>query len=465
MTRDRALGFHSLTEEIEVELSVDGSLPAWLSGTLVRNGPGAFELGETAVGHWFDGLAMLHEFSFGDGVAYRNRFLRTDTYEAALAGTFEGGFATSETTLRQRLRSFLLDSTYDNANVIVERVGRFYLALTETPRWIAFDPTTLETHGYVQYAGPEPTGNIACAHLHWDPLAEEWVTFETAFGSPSKYHVYAMTDPADRRTIASIPVDRPAYMHSFALTPNYVVLTEFPLVVDPLDFFKPGRRGPFIENYEWRPERGTRFLVVDRETGDLVAEPRTEAFFGFHHANAYEDNGELVVDLETVPDAESLDTLSLDRLRAGEFGVFGGALERFRIAGDEIDRETIYEGSTALPTVSPERWCQKHRYVYAQDGDQPITDWPRAVSKIDTETGHVEIFDDGENYFSEPIFVPRPGGTAEDDGVVLTVMLDVDAERSVLVVLGGESFSELARAPVPHAIPFDFHGRYFPEPS
>jgi beta,beta-carotene 9',10'-dioxygenase len=31
------------------------------------------------------------------------------------------------------------------------------------------------------------------------------------------------------------------------------------------------------------------------------------------------------------------------------------------------------------------------------------------------------------------------------------------------VVLDGESMTERARAPLPHAVPFDFHGRFFPE--
>jgi len=30
-------------------------------------------------------------------------------------------------------------------------------------------------------------------------------------------------------------------------------------------------------------------------------------------------------------------------------------------------------------------------------------------------------------------------------------------------VLDGGTLAELARAPLPHAVPFDFHGRYFPE--
>ena len=38
-----------------------GALPEWLAGTLIRNGPGQFEVGNRPLRHWFDGLAQLHQ--------------------------------------------------------------------------------------------------------------------------------------------------------------------------------------------------------------------------------------------------------------------------------------------------------------------------------------------------------------------------------------------------------------------
>jgi beta-carotene 15,15'-monooxygenase len=494
---DGPLGFHSLNEETTADLVVAGDLPAWLSGTLVRNGPGSFDVGDSSVDHWFDGLAMLHRFAFdGDGgVEYRNRFLRTDAFAKATAGSFDGGFATGDAGLLRRLWRLVVGDTYDNTNVIAERVGDECLAFTETPRWVTFDPETLETLGSVEYAGDAPVGHLSCAHLQRDPATDRLVSFDVEFGRPSYYHVYELRGPREREPVASVAVDRPAYMHSFALTPNYVVLTEFPFVVDPLSFLRPGTQGPFVDHYEWAPDRGTRFRVLDRETGAEVAAPTTEAFFGFHHVNAFErgaadDTGsggdgtgsvgpggdgtgsddhppELVVDLETVPTAESVFALSLDTLRSGSLDAFAGSLERFRLdlAEDSptVRRELLHEG-TALPTVSPARWLREHRYVYAQGTEQPVTDWPESVVKVDVETGEATAFTEPDTHFGEPIFVPAPAADreAEDDGVVLTVALDVAQETSWLLVLDGRSFTERARAELPHAIPFDFHGRWFP---
>ena len=79
-----AIGFRSLRQEVRLpDLPVDGRMPPWLTGSLLRNGPALFEVGSQRFNHWFDGLAMLHAFSFERGrVAYANRFLRTSAYEA-----------------------------------------------------------------------------------------------------------------------------------------------------------------------------------------------------------------------------------------------------------------------------------------------------------------------------------------------------------------------------------------------
>src|SRR5437763_13574247 len=78
-------GFDTLEREVVLDdLPVTGMLPPWLVGTLVRTGPAKFEAGEQRMRHWFDGLAMLHRFSFGHGRAsYASRFLDTPASRAA----------------------------------------------------------------------------------------------------------------------------------------------------------------------------------------------------------------------------------------------------------------------------------------------------------------------------------------------------------------------------------------------
>ena len=99
-------------------------------------------------------------------------------------------------------------------------------------------------------------------------------------------------------------------MHAFGMSERYLILAEYPLRVNPLKLAFSGRA--FIKNYRWQPEQGTRFQVFDRETGALRGTYETEAFFAFHHVNAFERGDELVIDLVAFEDTTIIDSLYLD---------------------------------------------------------------------------------------------------------------------------------------------------------
>ena len=61
----------------------------------------------------------------------------------------------------------------------------------------------------------------------------------------------------------------------------------------------------------------------------------------------------------------------------------------------------------------------------------------------------------------EPLFVPRPGGEAEDDGVLLSLGSDESdghGAASCVYVLDAADMSLLARIVSPVTLPYGFHG-------
>jgi carotenoid cleavage dioxygenase-like enzyme len=58
------------------------------------------------------------------------------------------------------------------------------------------------------------------------------------------------------------------------------------------------------------------------------------------------------------------------------------------------------------------------------------------------------------------VFVAEPDAAEEDAGVLLSIVLDGERGSSFLLVLDARDLSELARAEVPHHIPFGFHGQF-----
>ncbi|MEO1439529.1 MAG: carotenoid oxygenase family protein, partial [Chloroflexota bacterium] len=72
-----------------------------------------------------------------------------------------------------------------------------------------------------------------------------------------------------------------------------------------------------------------------------------------------------------------------------------------------------------------------------------------------------KIWRQENTYPGEPVFIAAPDAATEDDGVLLSVVLDAQTGTSFLVVLNAADLTELARASVPHHIPFGFHGQFF----
>jgi carotenoid cleavage dioxygenase-like enzyme len=459
---DHRIGFETLDREVATEpLAVEGRLPDWLHGSLLRIGPAKYEAGDRRVNHWFDGLSMLHRFAIDGGeVSYANRFLRTNAYRSA---TETGALSYSEfatdpcRSLFKRVQSAFNPKLTDNANVNLMRLGENVVAMTETPLPVLFDPETLDAAG-VAY---RPPGEHTTAHPHRDPATGEALNYATKFGPRSTYRLYAKRSVGEQRVLAKLPVSRPSYMHSFGVSERYAVLTEFPLVVNPLDLVRSGR--PFIENYRWEPERGTRFIVIDRSSGEVRARAESEPFFCFHHVNAFEDGDDLVVDLVAYDDASVIQALYLDALRANA-PIPPPELRRYRVALDRgtVAGEGIAEGFE-LPRIDYRRHnARPYRYVYG-NGPAPDRD-PRSfitrIQKADLADRSTLEWSEPGCHPGEPVFVAGPDAREEDDGVVLSVVLDAGRGTSFLLVLDARDLGEVARAGVPHAIPFGFHGQF-----
>lgn len=309
----------------------------------------------------------------------------------------------------------------------------------------------------------------------------------------------------------------PAYQHSFAITADYAVMTECPMLFNTLSMVKTMLSGSNITDmFEWSPQTSTvHFRVVHLGTGQQVARipiPATsDTFFTLHHVNAYQTKrvarGErgcshdgvdadgtaaplptITVDVCAYKDPSVIDDFRLDRLRAGRYteassrsGANASALRRFVLDLDdgtcaEVPLVMELEGSDGqqrlgrdfffeLPSVHLSRVGLQHRYAYAVRA-QPDT-YIDGLVKMDMNTLTCRVWAEEGCAPSEPIFVPRPGGVDEDDGVVLSLVLDGSTGRatsgaSYVLALDAATFAEISRAPLPggrHA-PMTFHGSW-----
>src|SRR5919106_1390328 len=200
---DPGLGFTSLDEEIAADsVPLSGELRAWLGGALVRVTPAKLEVGERRLDHWFDGLAMLNRFGFADGrVSYRSRFIRGRAYDEAREGRVLAGFATDPCrSIFKRVQAIFSPDVTDNPNVNLARIGERYIAMTETPMPVEFDPETLDTIGQLDYAD-SLKAHVTTAHPHHDTGRDELVNYVARFSRVSEYVLYGMPAGSTARRV------------------------------------------------------------------------------------------------------------------------------------------------------------------------------------------------------------------------------------------------------------------------
>ena len=148
--------FQTVNERPEpISAEIRGNLPSWLTGTLIRNGPGRFECGDTSFNHWFDGQGLLHRFHIKDGnVTYCNKFIRSQSYADSLEhgiqshiefGTFIPPDPCQNIFQRFFSRFWREELPFDNTLVNVFTMKDKMYATTEANFIFEIDPKTLDT--------------------------------------------------------------------------------------------------------------------------------------------------------------------------------------------------------------------------------------------------------------------------------------------------------------------------------
>ena len=86
------------------------------------------------------------------------------------------------------------------------------------------------------------------------------------------------------------------------------------------------------------------------------------------------------------------------------------------------------------------------------------------LMRLDIDSGARERFSFGADVVvEEHVLVPRPGSTKEGEGWLVGMGYDVKRRRSFLSVFDAMRLADgpLARAWLPYAVPYGFHGRFY----
>ena len=430
-------------EHTAFDLRATGRIPESLEGRLLRIGPNPVAP-DPANYHWFLGNGMVHGVSLHAGRAawYRSRFVRDDEVVAAKGWP----------PVRGPQREDSLGGGIANTNVIAH-AGRT-LAIVEGGNLPVELSADLETAQRTDFAGTLRAGFTA--HPKRDPDTGELHAAVYGVGADQIQYVVVGADGRVRKTV-DVPVAGSPMVHDCAITKNYFVLLDLPVVLDRAA----AEEGVGLP-YTWTPEYGARVGLLPREggAGDVIWR-ELEPCFVFHPLNAFEDgDGRVVIDVVRLPQL-----FASERYRSGDGPP---TLDRWTIDphGGPVKEERLDERPQEFPRHDERLVGKPHRYGYAVQIGAGFRF--EALLKHDLREQRTERHDQGPaRLFMEPVFVPRAPDAGEDDGWVLAYTYDADTNRSDVVILEARDFSAppVATIHLPVRVPFGFHGNWIPDPS
>lgn len=474
-----------------IDINIKNHIITFIFFFQIRNGVGRFEVGKRRMLHMFDGFAKLTSWKFnGQGNAsFSTKFIKSNFYKQSIASNDIAPFLNFmgvEPPYASFERMKLLINNFDNMNVNVypyhkDEINQLgYYALTDFWKMYEFNATNLETIKNISPKIPGGGFEFASFASTAHPVQEPGKTSTLTYIAKAKVlpwqdntiNLVRIHATDKREIVASIPVEQLRYMHSFAVSQNYAIFFLNPIYGDLFDFVKTMK---IVSTLVWHGDQPTEVKVINLKTGE-VTHLQTEPIMVFHHGNAYEDNNETIfVDLISYDDGNVVKELSLENFRDPKKRQklkFDATLKRYHIDLKEkriLPRTFHYQPGFPthfdFPKINDAYHGKHYCFLYGAAGQLGNTTIAiHAIVKKDVcEKGRDLAYINTDLHMSEPVFVPRPNSKEEDDGVLLTPVLDVNARKSYLYILDAKTMNITNRAELPTIIPYNFHGSFFPE--
>lgn len=451
-----------------VEISEEDA-PKGLRGTWYVNGLASCKIGDRMV-HPFEAHGFVKAVTFdGDGgVRLLSRLVETEVQKVETwAGRplYRGSMSNvADFKFPDFLLNGLSPGTRSVAQLAVRRWGDRLLATTDNAPWYSLSPSSLETLGVETLNGALRGESRMLAHTKVDSDREVLCATAVDFKVfQNETMVIFWEFDKDGNELSRIEHSSPFFIfHDWAITDEYYVVPANP------GAFDVGKLGQFVvgaipgtDMFDLDPGRNATLLLVPRGVPEAKGREAIEVDLGqfgtsFHVGPAWSDDKELTAHL-----------LMFDRYEFGEEMGFnirdqsfdpipwsasngGPKLHRVKVdltSGELTEITKLADVPTDMPTFHPEREGKRCRYMYGTSGVREEGWFPfNALTKMDLEKETTTTWRPAEKRVadecstSEPLFVPNPGLSKEDDGWVLSMLHNVPDNTTELLVFDAANF-------------------------
>lgn len=434
------------------DMQVMGSIPEDLAGHFLRVGPNPVHIFDEQAYHTFDGDGMIHAIEFNNGSAqYRNRFVQTEGFKVeqeAGRWLYKGMLSMMDPTPSPIPEGAPADK--NRANTALAYHNNTLYALHEASPPTIIRLPSLETEGETDFDGK--LTHAFSAHPKVDQKSGHMMTFGYAFEPP--FVTYSVVD-SNGELVHSTPItiEKPVFMHDFAVTEKYTLILDFPIT---LDIERAIAGGPALD---FEPEHGSRIGVVPRFGTDAdVRWFEVETCSVIHTANAWDEGDDVVLQASR---AETTDITGAG-LDAENLEDTQGQLYQWRINLNTgvVSEHMLSDVRCDFLRVNDSYACHKNRYVYGGVFNSERAFTFDGLMKFDNESQVTDTYLYGDKRFGgEAIFAPKLGAQSEDDGYLVGFVHDEARNQSECVILDAQDISAgpVATIVMPYRVPYGFH--------
>ncbi|PCJ41253.1 MAG: hypothetical protein COA99_09060 [Moraxellaceae bacterium] len=475
-------------------LTIEGDLPADISGIFYQNGPGLFSAQGTQYGHLFDGDGLIRSIRIKDGKAQgavklvqstglqeerqAGKILFSGLGTAVVADTRVGRWKSILTMLRKGMKGEFAGKNLANTSVLIWQ--NRLLALLEATKPTEMNPDTLDTIGETSL-GKAVQGAFS-AHPHW--VSERQTGFNFGVnqrGADTFLDVVELPKNGPCKAFTSIKLDRrPVVMvHDNIATANHLVFFIPPVHFPLKNLWNIIKGSAILPQFEWKESLGTEVIIIPIDDPTKVTRFKTKPFFCTHFANAYEENGKLIVDYVHSPDLFVFDYIGSSHMGYSKkfhqdvFDKMKPETLVLRRATIDVDRKdiqfrTLSNKVCEFPKINPSLQGSRYNYTYMLhqlDTFEPTGYTLTHLLKLNVQTGESTIVGLGSEQFpSEPVFIRKKNAKSEDEGYLLTITYDGNKHLSYLAVLDAQHLKQgpIAKIHFGQALPIGFHGAWRP---
>lgn len=501
-----------------VYLSVEGSIPSYINGELIRVGPSIANTDLKNYSNFLDSFGRITKWSLNGNneVGYMSSLIKSslynDSFQFNQPSDISRHIFQEQTIPKTNIGTFDLN-LMDNTDVNVFKFPKEteILAMTDFHNMNKIDLKSLRTIGNVEFQDSNndiPKGTLFSGshpgqHIDettGDIMIVNWLGSLAAGGF--KLYLYKMGSDRKRHIIGSYKLKyQPYSIHSIGVSDGFATIIIGPV---PLSSYKTAINLCLTCCASDKiGEESTQVLIFNLEGNTLskktppvanIIIPPEESFFAFHYLNhivSFNEYTSVSIDLCVYNSMDgvfgeyilgNIETLH-NKDKRNKMPYNCNHIKRIEINIDSQEVIAFNElpmiddkGNThyiELASIDPKKWGNNACYAYGISyhiGGSIIyedmgvvkmdlcTAYKISKGELKSNTATINYFHQNNTYVGEPIFIARPGANREDDGILLVVSKNGASDKTMLLVIDAIVMKEVARIEAPFHTPFEFHG-------